>query len=199
MNNTNPGYRLMLDNDVKGALWYNANNDNVILQRGAFVGNDITLDQNSNVGINTGSPQEKLHVNGGVRVDGTSTSPSPNTIYANMIPLAYGDIGAGGSVLSGYAIAGVTKVGTGSYEVELKNGFSDLPGISVTPLNSNNTQVTARYFTDTGSPKIVEIFLYDGSGNAIDNSFNLVVLGQTATSKTKSTQSNSEVDHPRVR
>jgi hypothetical protein len=169
------------------------------LSNKAWTQNNDSISTAKKVGINTSNPEQELHVDGGVKVEGTTADPSPNTLYSNMMPLAYADIEDNGVILEAYGISSVNHSSTGTYEVDLKNGFHVLPGVSVTPVNSSNKQVTARFYTKESNPKIVEIYLYDGNGNPIDNAFNLVVLGRAQTSKTKSNKTHSNSDNPRIR
>ena len=186
MNNTNAGYNLNLENEVKGGFWYNSANDNVILQRSDNIGNDITITPSRNIGINTSSPQEQLDINGAVRVQDTTENPKPGRIYGNSMPLAYGEAQSVGglSTTPSYGIDSVKHISTGEYRAYLQNQFEEFAIVSVSPFDANKP-LFATYLTQQDS-NVVNVYIWDVNGNKVDSYFSIVVHGQAQEQSIKS-------------
>jgi|GEM_PF-2625708 len=136
----------------------------------------IMKDARTGIDLDT-QPQEKLHVNGAARVEKTTTSPNPKTLYGNSMPLAYGYVNAPGDVrLGDYGIESVNKPSTGEYVITLENGWVDFPAINITlhALSSNNYNVTYS-FTD---PNQISVHVVDGGSNPADSGFSIIVHGK---------------------
>ncbi len=72
--------------------------------------NSLILGNASNVGIGTSTPTAKLDVNGTIVISGANTNElnRAQTGTANLVPIAYGSVGAG---------AAITNAGTGNWTV----------------------------------------------------------------------------------
>jgi len=186
MNNTNAGFYLNLNNNVKGGLWYNSSNDNLILQRSSNVENDITISPSRNVGINNSSPQEQLDVNGAIRVQDTTVNPEPNRIYGNSMPLAYGEVSGGGNLTSNsfYGVDSVNKIGTGQYKIWLNNAYTNWPSVSINAYKPSAPLIGT--YSANGSSNEITIYIWDLNGNNNDNYFSFVVYGQAQSPSKKS-------------
>ena len=138
----------------------------------------ILITYQNNVGIDT-IPDEELHVDGAVRVEDTTSSPRPRTVYGNSMPLAYGFVLPfnSGTVAEGsYGIESANKRADGEYTVILENGWQGYPAINIT-LNSTsavNHNVT-QSFVD---PNEIRIHMVDDGGSPVDVGFSIVVYGK---------------------
>ena len=175
MNNTNAGLYLSLNNDVKGGLWYNSSNDNLILQRSDNIENDITISSSRNVGINTNSPLERLDVNGAIRVQDTTKTPEPKRIYGNSTPLAYGVIGLTSQLFTEFGIDSAKLVSTGEYTIWMKNSYEGYSTVSINPFNSSNPIISTHKSFNGG--RQINVYTWDINGNATNSAFSIVVYG----------------------
>ena len=194
LNNTNSGYNLSMNNVQKGGFWYDASSDNIILDS---YGNDINIRPWRNVGINTSSPQERLDVNGAIRVQDTTVNPEPKRIYGNSTPIAYGAIDTYGSILSGaYGIESVNKVATGEYEITLRNGFSETATVSITTYDSSAPEI-ATYQSYSNSSQIT-VYIWDMTSSKTDSWFSIVVYGLPEGAKKKKKKSETKINTNRM-
>jgi hypothetical protein len=194
LNNTNAGYYVSFENDVKGSLWYNASSDNIILQRSNNLGNDITISPDRNVGINNSNPQEQLDINGAIRVQDTTVNPEPGRVYANSTPIAYGDISSSGSIISGsYGIASVNRVATGDYDITLRNGVSEYATVSITTYDSGSPEI-ATYESSYNTDQIT-VHIWDMTSSKINSRFSIVVYGLPEGAKQKDKKSEMNLNN----
>lgn len=162
-------YSLLVDDT--GNLSFHANN---MLGTGTPT---LTLDDSNfkRVGIGTNTPEEKLHVvGGGVRIDETTTSPSPNTAYGNALPMAYGYF-AGTIISQDYGITSFTNPTTGNYDVVLDNSFTGAPVVMISSFNSTPAAEIITY--SYTAPNIIKVHISDGTGTAKNSNFSIVVFG----------------------
>ena len=172
----NSGYWLSSNGDVKGSLWYNVSNDLLILQRSDNIQDDISIDQNRNVGINTWDPQERLDVNGTINIRDTTVNPIPGRVYANSMPLAYGQIAESGTINSpSYGINSVTRTSTGVYEVTFNNNFVNYATFSITAFDASGPEI-ATYNPSTNS-NTVTVHIWNSSGTHVNSAFSIVLYG----------------------
>lgn len=147
--------------------------------------NAITVQKNGNAGFNISNPKENLHVKGGVRVEKNApTVPSPKTLYADALPLAYGSVSHTGSVVGEYGVQSTSRVSAGHYEIVLDNGWVGAPAVQAMVRFGGTIgqflNVTHDFNTAT---KTITIFIADGSTPAgSDNAFSFIVYGQHAAS-----------------
>ncbi len=113
--------------------------------------------------------------NGPVRVQGNTSSPQPNTIYGNSLPLAYGEITSIGNVNGGYGIASVSNSSTGVYVITLSNSWSGVPVVLATSYNNTNDTEILTY-SYSGSNQIT-IRCVDENNNPISTGFSILVFG----------------------
>jgi len=194
LNNTNAGYYVGSENDVKGSLWYNASSDNIILQRSSNFGNDITISSDRNVGIHYSYPQERLDVNGAIRVQDTTVNPEPGRVYANSTPIAYGDISSSGTIHSGsYGIASVNRVATGEYDITLRNRFSAYSTVSITAWDSGSPQIAT--YEGYSSTDQITVHIWDITGSEVNSRFSIVVYGLPEGAKQKDKKSGTNLNN----
>jgi len=125
----NSGIRLFTDRTPKTYLYYNKSGDFFRIYN-PVSGSGLVLNNQNNVGVNTTNPQTELHVNGSARIEETTDSPEPKTLYGNSAPLAYGMLQSN-SIVSGYNIASIERTSTGHYTITLDNGWSGYPAAIV--------------------------------------------------------------------
>jgi len=125
----NSGIRLFTDRTPKTYLYYNKSGDFFRIYN-PVSGSGLVLNNQNNVGVNTTNPQTELHVNGSARIEETTDSPEPRTLYGNSAPLAYGMLQSN-SIVSGYNIASIERTSTGHYTITLDNGWSGYPAAIV--------------------------------------------------------------------
>lgn len=170
----NSGIRLFTDGTPKTYLYYNGHSDYFRIYN-AVSGYGLVLNNQNNVGVNTINPQTELHVNGSARIEETTDSPEPKTLYGNSAPLAYGILQYN-SILSGYNIASVERTSTGHYTITLNNGWSGHPAVIVTCYNSYSKVEVPTYHAAENSNKVY-VIISDASGTGISSAFSIVVFG----------------------
>lgn len=79
------------------------------------------INATDSVGINTSSPDERLDVNGNIKLTGDLIKPATGAM--SLIPLCYGRVDDDGTILGGSGNFTVTKYGTGFYDITVL-GFS---------------------------------------------------------------------------
>ena len=171
---TNSGIQFFSDGAYKSTFYYSPSYERLSIFNGA--GNGLTLNESNNLGIKTTSPQTELHVNGSVRVDETSESPDPKTIYGNSMPLAYATVNTNGSILSGYGVESIENPEKGHYTITFSQRWSGHPAVMVTCYNSSPAAEIPTYYAAGGS-NVVYVRLADGSGDPISSVFSIVVFG----------------------
>jgi hypothetical protein len=174
---SNTGIQFLNDGTWRTTIYTNPSSGLLqIYNSGAGVG--LGLNASNYLGIKTTNPQSELHVNGEVRVDETTSSPEPKTIYGNSFPLAYGVITSGGMVYSGsgYGISSVSRTSTGVYSITLTNGWSGNPVVMATSYNSapNDEIVT---YAASADDNVITINVANGSGTAFSSAFSFIVFG----------------------
>ncbi len=178
-NNTAIGHKAnvasgnLLNATAIGAFAYVSTSNSLVL--GGINGvNGSTTD--TNVGIGTTSPTAKLEVAGGdIKVSGEVQRPS--TGNANLIPIAYGYIAGGGSIISSTGNMTSSNPSTGTYNITVSGETISSTGYFaiVTPVGGSGFGVTAKVQANAGG---YDVYLRDtqgGSGNTINNDFYIVI------------------------
>jgi len=171
----NPGIHFLSNDQWKTTLFYSVSSD-IFRLRQSGSGLGLVLNGSNYVGINTTNPQSELHVDGAVRIDQTASTPEPNTIYGNSMPLAYASINGTGALKSSYGIASINRTATGAYTITLSNAWSGHPAVMVTCFNYGANDEIATYSASTND-NVVNVNISDGAGNAMNSDFSLVVFG----------------------
>jgi len=145
------------------------NNDNTLFK-------GINISYHNDVGIDT-LADEKLHVNGAVRVEDTTSSPNPKTMYGNSMPLAYGYIESDGVQPGSYGIEQAALSDYGEYKVYLDNAWKSNPIVNVTPIGSYpGDDYSATY--EFNAPNEITVYLVDSELNPLSTGFSIVVYGK---------------------
>lgn len=110
----------------------------------------------------------------GVVVDETTDAPTPNTIYGNSGPLAYGYF-SGTSITTDYGITSITSPSTGVYEVILDNSWSGSPVVVATSLNNSADTETITY--NTSGSNTITVRIVDENNTPVISNFSLIVYG----------------------
>lgn len=171
---SNSGMLLFNNGSYKTTMYYSPLNEKFQIYNQGSTG--LTLNSSNFLGIKTLDPQEELHVNGAVRVDETTQTPNPKTLYGNAIPLAYASVNTNGTLLTGYGVSSVDNPETGYYTVNLENVWSGNPVVLVTCYNSTPNDEVATYFASQNDNKVY-VRLSDGAGNPIISVFSILVYG----------------------
>jgi len=145
-------------------------NNNSTLYKG------LNILYNNDVGIDT-LPDEQLHVNGAVRVEDTTSSPKPKTVYGNSMPLAYGYIEPTGVQQGSYGIEQAGLTDDGQYKVYLKNTWKGHPIVNITPRgNYPGDDYSATYKVSASNE--ITVYLVDSDLNPLNIGFSIVVYGK---------------------
>ena len=115
---------------------------------------------------------------GYVEINQTTSSPAPNRIYGNSMPIAYGSIDSLGGISTGYGIASVNNSATGVYEITLSLDSNPANTVvSITPFTIGfGIPEIAGYETIDANNFIIRI--QDNNGTARDSAFTFVVYGE---------------------
>jgi hypothetical protein len=133
--------------------------------------------------LNNGFRQLSINLNDGtlqtyghLGVFQTTTTPALNRIYGNSVPVAFGKIATGGSIVSGYGITSVTRTGTGIYLVTLD--ISAATSDALIPLITPNTASGAGEITGFNqvSANSFEAKIFNENGAAKDSAFSVVIF-----------------------
>ncbi|HRD43493.1 MAG: hypothetical protein JST57_09075 [Bacteroidetes bacterium] len=104
------------------------------------------LTTSGNVGIGTGTPTEKLDVNGNLQVSGniklSGKLNQPSTGTAHMLPIAYGRINADGSIHSGTGNFSVLHTFDGFYSISVSGTMATNGFIVASPIDEQQEMVT---------------------------------------------------------
>jgi len=136
---------------------------------------DFTIKANTgNVGIANNDPQEKLDVNGAVRIQQNTTSPQPSTVYGNSTPIAYGSTDYFGNLGQDYGVASFTSTATGRYILTLDNPVVGNAVVVTTMWDTNNYGFINYYQPNSTT---IEFRTRNGSGVDANQGFSFVVYG----------------------
>ena len=109
----------------------------------------MSLSGNGNVGIGTSSPSQKLDIAGNVNLTGKITKPATGT--ANLLPVAFGNVGNDGSIISGTGNFIITHPFNGHYRITiLGDTYSMATHVAVATVSST-TGLTINLFSDAGT------------------------------------------------
>ena len=141
--------------------------------------NRMMIDASGRVGIGVDPPSEALDVNGNIESSGllrvTGEVNRPATGSSHLLPIAYGNISATGTISHSSGNITVTKTGVGDYEIEIAgvNYNFSLFATLVTPAGS------APVFASTNSlGGHLLVHTLNLAGNPVDNRFSFVVYAQ---------------------
>ncbi len=130
----------------------------------------ITIQQEGNVGIGTGSPSNRLQVAGDVQVSGKlkRTSTGDN----DMVPICYGQISSTGSILNGSGNFSVNKTGPGTYRVTISGESFSFSNYTVVVTATGSNPVITTWSSLGGN---LMIYAYNTLGFNIDSNLSFVV------------------------
>ncbi|MEX0811857.1 MAG: hypothetical protein WD048_06550 [Chitinophagales bacterium] len=135
----------------------------------------ITILKSGNVGLSISNPQEKLDVNGAVKIQQNTTNPQPRTVYGNSTPIAYGFADYLGNLGSNsYGVASMTRTATGRYTLVLDNPASGAIVFNATMWDTNVYGFINYYPTNSTT---ITIRTRNGSGTDTNQGFSFVVYG----------------------
>jgi hypothetical protein len=143
---------------------------------------DIVLNNNilatfgnaNNFGIGNSSPTERLDVTGNIRLSGEVVRPS--TGAANLVPIAYGNIGSSAVINSGSGNFTASRLGIGWYAITITGETYQtlLYSAMITPIAAGFPVITT-----TGSDgSRLYVYTFASNGSAIDIGFSFVVYKQ---------------------
>jgi hypothetical protein len=130
----------------------------------------ITVQNGGNVGIGTGSPNNRLQVAGDVQVSGKVKRSA--TGDNNMVPICYGHISSTGSISNGSGNFTASRTGTGVYQVSISGenfGFSNYT-VAVSAIGSGFAVAT---WSSSGGNLI--IYVHNNLGIRINSNLSFVV------------------------
>lgn len=141
----------------------------------AFNGSLVPVNNFEDLG-SAANPWDDGHFAGNVEVEETTTTPNPNTVYGNALPLAYAAVNTAGGITQDYGVATVTNPTTGTFLITLDNSWATGtdPVVMVTCFNSTPTDEIATY-SPSGNNQI-EVNIERG-GNPANSAFSVVIFG----------------------
>lgn len=136
----------------------------VEFQRGSFT--EFSVNGNGDV-----------FTNGNIEVNDKTSSPDPDKLYGNSMPIAYGSITGNGNISGQYGIASVTRTSVGEYEITLQNDWVNEPAVMVTTFNASPTNDELVSYS-VNAPNKINVSIANENGNANSSSFSVVVFGE---------------------
>ena len=170
------GFMLGTNTSFEGEIW---NFESAGIKFGTNNLERMKILSNGNVGIGDDTPSEKLEVTGNIKTSGnilltTGEVNRTATGAANMVPIAYGNVAAAGTVLGGTGNFTVSRLTTGIYEITV--GGENITStatyfFSAVPLSANPQFATAYPFSG-----VLRVETFDGiSDSNQDGIFSFVV------------------------
>ncbi|MDT8413004.1 MAG: hypothetical protein RQ875_11105 [Vicingaceae bacterium] len=127
-----------------------------------------------NVGIGTTTPSQKLDVNGTINISSNTgeVNNSAKTGAANLVPIAYGNVTATGTINTGTGNFSITNSATGSYLITVAGETLNLSNciIHITTQNSNPRFVG--YGASGGS---LFVYIRDNTSAFVNNNFSFII------------------------
>ena len=118
----------------------------------------------------------------GITIEKETSTPTPNNVYGNSLPMAYGYIKSymtGPVISEDYGVASVTSTSNGIFEVTLDHSWASgsYPVVIATSYNgTNDTEVITYSFT---TPNKIIFHVVDENNAPQDSNFSFVVFGRT--------------------
>lgn len=142
--------------------------------------NAVTVLKGGNSGFGISYPSQNVHVKSGVRVESSTNTPNPKTVYANSMPIAYGSFLPSGAIVSDYGITSAAKSSAGIYIITLDNGWVGVPAVNATVRFGGivGEGITITHEFDEPTKRIFMYFADADTGLGGDQAFSLVVYGQ---------------------
>jgi trimeric autotransporter adhesin len=139
----------------------------------------MRIDNAGNVGIGTPSASSKLDVNGTVTISGANTNElnRAQTGTANMLPIAYGNVNASGTINAGASTPNFSVVWNGTnlwYEITV-TGETITNTSYVTMITRIGGATGTTYSTSAASPKLIVVF-NDSGGLNVQNQFQFMIF-----------------------
>ncbi|HLG41139.1 MAG TPA: hypothetical protein VI461_15765, partial [Chitinophagaceae bacterium] len=144
------------------------------LQFGTNNLNRVTIDVDGNTGFGLTNPDEKVDVSGNIKLSGEINRPSTTT--TNLLPIAWGNVAADGTVYLGSSSGNFTvthTVGSGFYQVAITGESYQFQTYSaiITPVSSGAPRIAT---TGSGGGQL-QVYMWDITGADVDSQFNFVV------------------------
>jgi len=141
--------------------------------RSATNGGKVVLQDNpGNVGIGTGSPGAKLDVRGDVKLGASGELFSPGGV--ENLRILRGTINGDGSIASGSGFT-VSRLGTGSYQINYTTAFSDYTSVSATPWGPLGAPRIATLSVSYGT--LCQLVISTPAGALVDAAFDFIAIG----------------------
>jgi hypothetical protein len=173
-----PGYGYLRGGTLR-AHTYVPSDNSLRIKTGAT--DRITVTETGNIGIGTTAPDQKLHVAGAVKVTSelsSTAAPAKDVVYGNSMPVAFGYVSAGGSILEDYGILSGAHPATGVFEITLNNNISGDPIVMLTCYNSIPSDEVATYSFTSVNPNKITVNISDGAGAAANSAFSILIFGR---------------------
>lgn len=176
-NTSTDGFMLGTNTNYEGEIW---NFESAAIKFGTSNIERMKILASGNVGIDEPSPSEKLVVNGNIKSTGnilltTGEVNRTATGAANMVPIAYGNVAANGSILGGTGNFTVSKIPdtNGIYNINVSGENITSTAIyffSAVPLSANPQFATAYPFSG-----VLRVETFEVSGANQDGIFSFVL------------------------
>lgn len=170
--------------DQTGATVWHLNNLNggVNFSQTSVSDYRLFLATNGNVGIGTGTPQARLDVRGPISANGNITASNGNVMFGTNglyfgtgsgepLRIIRGSLRAGGEISSGSGFT-VVHEGTGDWEIDFDQSFSDIPAVTAT------SHAITYFIAALGNQSSCTILTEDTNGNSADVGFDFVAIGR---------------------
>ena len=176
-NTSTDGFMLGTNTNFEGEIW---NFESAGIRFGTNNLESMRILSNGNVGIGDSSPGEKLEVTGNIKASGnilltTGEVNRTTTGAANMVPIAYGNVAANGSILGGTGNFTVSKLPdtNGIYNITVSGESITSTAIyffSAVPLSANPQFATAYPFSG-----VLRVETFEVGGSNQDGIFSFVI------------------------